>query len=109
MRGSDLESAYLVAYGKWENVDKIEIPYTKTPEDYLLEKDVFRVMSSDARFLCNLVMQLPDELYSMRDTYRVNLTRLFKLCKEQKDWSRTKVNRVLAEIHRKIKRLRDEN
>ena len=105
MKG-DIVAAAEALWGTYMDAHRMEIPYTKTPEDYLLEKDILRLLSDDAKFLCSLIASLPNEMYAGNNLSQINKKRLWAVCREKKRWGRGKVDRVMMEIKRKIERLR---
>jgi len=105
MKG-DIVAAAEALWGQYTDVYKMEIPVSKTPEDYLLEKDVLRLLSEDAKFLCGLIVSLPNEMYAVNNLEQINWGKLCVVCREKRKWGRTKVKRVLGEIKRKIEKLR---
>lgn len=101
---TDIEQAYMILKGTWLDVSKMEIPDVKTPEDYLMEKDILRLLSNEALFLCKLIAGLPNEMYSGNDYNRVNWKKVYSICKEQRHWKKDKVDRLKNEIKRAISR-----
>jgi len=101
---TDLEQAYLILKGTWVDIYKIDLPETKTPEDYLMEKDIFRLLSDEAAFLCKLIVDLPNEMFAGNDLNRVNWKKLYSICKDKKHWNKNKVDRLKNEIRKAVLR-----
>ena len=98
---TDLMSALEIMTGPWVDINSVEVPETKTPEDYLIEKDVLRILSKEAQFLCQTIVSLPNEFYRL-DRDQINWGKLCAYCKEQKHWGRGKVVKHLNEIKKKL-------
>ncbi len=104
----DLVSAYQIWKSEFVDVSNILLPDIRTPEDLLMEKDIFRVLSDEASFLCNLILNTPEEVYSIRYD-KLNWNRIYAVCRKKKQWSKIKVDELRREIRRKLKRMRNGN
>lgn len=97
----DLISAFHVLFGEWVDIYKIEIPYTKTPECILIEKEWLKGLSKEGRELVNIILSCPEECFFSNG--RIMGGKIKDLCKKEKDWERNKVKEVIKEVARFVR------
>lgn len=72
-----------------------------TPESVLLKKDAFESLSSEAKYLLDIILNTPKEFAGMLYTPRYMKTSASKVkhfLRTQLHWNNIKVNRVFKEI-----------
>jgi hypothetical protein len=67
-----------------------------SPEDEVLSKDFFKILSDEARDLANIILSAPDEFFTSRGKIKNN--GLYKLCKDKLGWGRPKTEAIKFEL-----------
>jgi hypothetical protein len=91
---SDLEHAATIYFGVFSPEDYLT-PEQETPETLLIQKDALQKLSEEAKFLIDILINLPDEM--ILSTGRVCYKRLSKFLQE-KGWSKKRVQNSWDEL-----------
>lgn len=82
----------------WNEITESLLSESKTPEDYLMDKDIFRAMSEEALTLCKIIINAPNELYNSQKMNQINWKKVYNLCRKEHNWTRDKVKLIRMEI-----------
>lgn len=97
----NIMAALNVIVGEWLDVYSVEIPYTKTPECIMIEKEWLKGMSDEGIELVNIILSCPEEFFYSNG--KIMGHKIKDICLRKKYWKKDKVKEVMNEVARHIR------
>ena len=81
----------------WEQIDNLQlIDPSPSPEMMLIRKDIFKIMSDEAKDFLNLILSIPEDYLTNEDKIKTKF--LYRFCKRKRGWKPAKVELLKTEV-----------
>ena len=82
---------------EWEQLDNLQLADpSDSPETLLIRKDIFKVMSDEAKDFLNLVLFIPEDYLTNNGEIKKKF--LYRYCKRKRNWHPKKVELLKTEV-----------
>jgi hypothetical protein len=88
--------AAMVLYGEFFDASKAILPVQETPEQCLLNKETFKVVSDEVKEFISLIEDVPERIY--KDNGVLNQRELFRYARRRKGWGKKKFEALKFEL-----------
>ena len=101
----DISHAINIITGTWVDITTVysELIDTNTPEDYVIAKNAFASLSTDAQIFINLIQEMADEFVKLNGTMKE--VKFKNFLKSKLGWKNKKIETIKAELKTYFKSL----